>query len=343
MAVLFVVALCAVLLSGCGKKDSETEPADTEDSSTEDSQDEDTEDTEESEDDGDSENEEEETSDDEVVTPTDFSNFSEETQSISAQDGAAQYSLTSILDTEMNGYHRFQFTFDSSSSSPPAFEAKLVSSGGYIRVWMNNVTSDSSGIAYQTSRNIDTEGIIRIYHAVTPIQTEEVYQIGIVSDTVFYVHKGDGNSVLVDVKYPGEAEDGDAVEDPDAFTDQTVTLGDTNASGDVRIVGYAWSASGGVLTFAWNTSVASGNPIPPTKAEYSDADDTVTVTFTNLGGDTILGSGGTFETGLSSTVAKVTGTKTASSSVYTFHLSGDSTYRIYRSLSPNQVVLEIQL
>lgn len=327
-----IILLSGVFLSACGKKDETEDSADTDTEVTEDV----TEDEEEEE-----EEVEEESTEAETVG---FDDFSEDTQTLgdSTDKGDADYTLASIEDTAMTGYHRFEFTLESDEEELPEIEAQLVSSGGYISVRLDRVTSDQSGIAYQASRDINEEGVLRLYHHVTAIATEEVYQIGISEDTIFYLHEGDDLSIILDVKYPGESETV-SVEDEMDFTDGDVILEDTNTAGDARFVSYSWGVEGGVVKFTWSTSAVSGNPTPGTSAEFDSGADTITVTFTNLERDAVVGSDGEYEATLSGSISEVSATRTGDISTYVFSLTGEKEYRIYRSTSPNQVVLEVKL
>lgn len=295
---------------------------------------------------GEDDGEVEESDEDEDTTDSsaDFSDFKTSNQTVGSSTGkeSAEYTLKSIKDTSMTGYHRFEFVLESSESDLAEVEAKLVSSGGYVRVILDRVTSDQSGIGYQSSRTINEEGVLKIYHAVTSVQSEEVYDIGVSKDTSFYLHKGSGLSVILDVKYPGEVES-EAVSDPEDFTDGDQTLSDTNSSGDVRINSYSWAIEGGVLKFSWSTSSASGNTTPPTTVGPGGGSGELVVKFDNLQNDGVLGSDNSFEASLSGPVSKVMGSKSGSGSEYVFLLTKDTEWRIYRSSSPNQVVLEVKL
>jgi hypothetical protein len=282
---------------------------------------------------------------DEDETPSgDFTNYSENTQTLgdSADKATAEYTLASITDSEQVGFHRFIFDLESTQTGFADVEAQLVSSGGYIRLRLDRVTDDNSGIIYQGTRDINQEGVLRLYHAVTPNESEEVYQIGISQDTTFYLHSMDGLKVVLDVKYPGTVADTGDAEDSMAFTTVATTLSGTNTAGDVRFVSYSWSTESTVVKFIWGTSSATGNPTPPTSVTYNAAAKTVTVTFTGVQSDSVIGSDGTFSAPLSTIVDEVTGSRTGTTSTYVFHLNGESRYRIYRSSSPNQVVLDIE-
>ncbi|MBN2100820.1 hypothetical protein JW710_02920 [Candidatus Dojkabacteria bacterium] len=288
---------------------------------------------------------EEEETEDSSTGETDMSKFSEQTQTVGNSSGkdSAEYDLMEINDTAMDGYHRFEFVLESDEEDFAEVEATLVSSGGYIKIRLDRVTSDSSGIPYQGQRTINKDGVVKLYHAVTPNEAEEVYNIGIDSDTSFYLHQGEGLTVILDVKYPGTSDENEsAVEDPEEFSSGVQSLTGTNTTGDVRIGSYSWGVEGSVLKFTWSTSSASGNPTPPTTAEYISADKKIVVKFGNVQKDSVLGSDNVFEADLSSPVERVEGSKSGGDNVYEFILAKGTEYRIYRTTSPNQIVIEIK-
>ena len=96
------------------------------------------------------------------------------------------------------------------------------------------------------------------------------------------------------------------------------------------------------MRFIWSTSAVSGNTTPPTSVSYNSAKKTLTVVFEGVVADSVIGSDGTFESDLTSSVERVSGTRSDLTSTYVFHLTSAVEYRIYRSTSPNQMILEIQ-
>lgn len=293
----------------------------------------------------DSEDEEEPEEIDEVEENQDSavltSDFTRSDQSVGTSSEDASYTLVSITDTPMGDFHRFVFELESDEEEIGLAEARLVASGGYVRLRLDRVTSDQSGIGYQQSREINEKGISRLYHDVTPVASEEVYTVGVADSPRFYLHEGLGLKIILDVEYPGEEELVVNADDSEKFTDEDLTLSGTNTEEDARIISYSWSVGDGLLKFVWGTSAASGNPTPPTTVTYGDNE--ITVKFSEVQSDAAIGSDGEFEAVLTGIVERVTGTRTGAESTYVFHLSENSLYRVSRSVSPNQVVLEIHL
>jgi hypothetical protein len=340
---LFVVLGSAVFLSGCGKQEKATPPEDSQQQEeTEDSRD-DTDVNEDQDVDDDTEDEDMGSQDTEV----DFSDFSEDSQELgTSQDKEdSDYTLVAINDEEMNGYHRIEFVLESDDEDNlPKITSRLVSGGGYIQVVLDRVTEDNSGIGYQDARELDEKGVLRIYHDVSSNQSEEVYNIGIAEDTEFYLYEGEGLSVVLDVAYPGseetsEEEDEGVEEDTGEFSTSDQTISNTNNSGTARIGTYTWANTAEALKFVWNTSASSGNPIPETQAEYDESNNEITVAFKGVEKDFIADG---FENSLTGPVSTVTGQRSGTTSTYTFKLTKDTEYRIYKNLSPNQVVIEIK-
>ncbi len=270
----------------------------------------------------------------------DFSDFSAETQILGEEIEDVEYALVEIKEEGMNGFHRFTFELESEEEDLPVVEASLNSAGGYVSLVMNNVTDDQSGIDYNSYLEINEEGITRLYHAVTANESEEVYNTGISQDTVFYLHN-DELTIILDVKYPGEADE-EEYDDPGDFGTDDIELGGTNTEGDAKIVGYSWGVENGAVKFIWETSAVSGNPTPQTAVVYDEEVNTITVTFTDLASDSILASTGSFEMEMSRAVDQVTGSVDGDNHVFVFSLNTDVEYKIYRETSPNQVVIEIR-
>ncbi len=341
--ILLLVLSSSLVLSGCGaSKDDEGEDVEQE------QEDENTiPDREESED-TESEEETENNSSGEDTENNDisgdFSRFTSQNQKLgdSVDNAMSAYTLSSITDSTQSGFHRFIFKLSSTSSDLADIEAQLVSSGGYIRVRLDRVTKDETGIIYQGSREINRNGVLKLYHAVTPNESEEVYQIGIAKDTVFYLHSETDKEVILDVKYPGEVETGSTVEDSMEFTANSTTLSGTNTAGDAKLSGYSWSTESTLLKFIWNTTSSSGNPTPPTQVTYNASNKTITVVFTDVQSDSVIGSDGVFSTDLGNVVSGVSGSRAGTTSTFVFQLTKETTYRIYRSTSPNQVILDVK-
>ncbi len=279
--------------------------------------------------------------------PASMENFSTDTQTVGSSEDKddSDYTLSGISEEVMGDYHRIVFNLTSDDEDElPLVEAKLISSGGYIQVVLDRVTQDNSGIGYQDARELDENGVLRIYHDVSSNQSEEVYNIGIAEDTEFYLYKGEGLSVVLEVAYPGseetsQEEDEGVEEDTGEFSTSDQTIPDTNTSGTARIGTYTWANSAEALKFVWNTSASSGNPIPDTHAEYDESNDEIIVTFKGVEKDFIADG---FENSLTGPVSTVTGQRSGTTSTYTFKLTKDTEYRIYKNLSPNQVVIEIK-
>ncbi|MEA3356828.1 MAG: hypothetical protein U9Q67_00080 [Patescibacteria group bacterium] len=294
------------------------------------------------------EEEEEEEEEEELETPaepvSDFSNFSTIDQTLGQSSDDTEYTLKSMSNSAQAGYHRIQFVLESDETSLPKIDATLVSAGGFIQVKLDHVTNDESGLGYQETEEINKDGVQNIYHDISAVQTEEVYLIGIAGDAEFYLHEGtDALSITLDVKYPGAASDSAAeYTDPEGFSSSTQTLSGTNTQGDASLTGYTWSIEASVIKFVWMTEASSENPTPPMSASYDPSAQEVTVTFDELQGDVVIGPDGEFDAELSDVVSSVSGTRAGTKSTFVFDLSKDSTFRIYRNLSPNQVVLEVK-
>ncbi|MBN1618050.1 hypothetical protein JW887_01755 [Candidatus Dojkabacteria bacterium] len=304
------------------------------------------------------------TNDDKDTGTEDIVDFSMDAQAIGEYDEDVDYDLVSIEDSRVADYHEFEFKFQSSSSKLPLVTASLNSASGYIEVIIKGVSTDNSGIAYQSSRTVNQDGIVNIYHAISSNENESIYNIGIDSDVEFRLREGDGLSVWLDVIYPDmsngpddaadddsgdfdssgsdDEDDTDAVADPNVFSNNTQTFSTVNSSGDVSLVRYSWAIEGDVLKFVWETSSNSANKIPPVTATYNATNKTVTVKFSNLQKDSICGTDNVIDTELSGISPSMSGSFASGTSTYTFKLTKETTYKISKSDSPSQVIIEIK-
>ena len=248
------------------------------------------------------------------------------------------FNIESITDESKTGYHRFSFNLSTAGTDDPYVTAKYNSSTGVIRVELNSIDSDKSGIGYQKDRAINKEGIIRLYHAVTSTADKEIYDIGLAKSTIFKLYKqsGDGQlKVILDVKYPGEVT-------------STIDLGSTEFSTDLQdisgianatIKSYSYSSSGGILKFVWSVTAEGENPIPSVTGEYLD-DNTLSIKFTSLTLDRVVNAASslTLPTGIT-----IDSSKEGSASIYNFIVDSKKEYKLSATTSPNQVILEIDL
>ena len=267
----------------------------------------------------------------------DFTGFSDDEQVIGVATEDL-FNIESITDESKTGYHRFSFNLSTTGTDDPYVTAKYNSSTGVIRVELNSIDSDKSGIGYQKDRAINKEGIIRLYHAVTSTADKEIYDIGLAKSTIFKLYKqsGDGQlKVILDVKYPGEVT-------------STIDLGSTEFSTDLQdisgianatIKSYSYSSSGGILKFVWSVTAEGENPIPSVTGEYLD-DNTLSIKFTSLTLDRVVNAASslTLPTGIT-----IDSSKEGSASIYNFIVGSKKEYKLSATTSPNQVILEIDL
>lgn len=267
----------------------------------------------------------------------DFTGFSDDDQVIGVATEDL-FNIESITDESKTGYHRFSFNLSTTGTDDPYVTAKYNSSTGVIRVELNSIDSDKSGIGYQKDRAINKEGIIRLYHAVTSTADKEIYDIGLAKSTIFKLYKqsGDGQlKVILDVKYPGEVT-------------STIDLGSTEFSTDLQdisgianatIKSYSYSSSGGILKFVWSVTAEGENPIPSVTGEYLD-DNTLSIKFTSLTLDRVVNAASslTLPTGIT-----IDSSKEGSASIYNFIVGSKKEYKLSATTSPNQVILEIDL
>ena len=270
---------------------------------------------------------------------TDFTNFSRDKQEVGVEN-ENEYSILSLTDEAADGYHSFTFEIQGETDvvDLPYVVVEYKAALGSIRVDLNGMIADSSKIAYQGSRSINTEGIIRIYHNISADQTEELYDIGVSESTPFYVHSEEISSgkwnITVDVKYPGESDlniDAGSTE----FSNEAQAIVGAVASDGAAVTGYSFSVSGNQLVFVWTVTGSASKPIPSVSAEL-DEDGILDLAFESVLSDKVSSAADSIE--LPSGIGL-----TYSSGAYHFEVGVDSTFKLSASTSPNQVELAIEL
>jgi hypothetical protein len=284
---------------------------------------------------------EEENTEEEEIVEGDFTGFSSKDQVIGTASEDL-FTLASITDEANTGYHKFEFNLTGVGENNPYVTAKYLSDKGVIRVELNGIEKDNSGIGYQKERVINKEGIVRLYHAVTGDINKQAYEVGLSQSTIFKLHlvSGDGQlKVVLDVKYPGEVESEiDLGSTEFSKVAQSIT-GVTKAQ-STTIKSYSYSSSGGILKFAWTVSATGDNPIPSVTAEYTTGN-VLSVKFTSISVDKVVNA--TAGKALPSNLSIDSG-REGVMSVYNFiGLTSQKPFKLSATTSPNQVILEIDL
>ncbi|HHX99236.1 TPA: hypothetical protein GX533_00935 [Candidatus Dojkabacteria bacterium] len=270
-----------------------------------------------------------------IESDTDFSSYSSSKQEVGELgDEEDLFVLESITDSKEDGYHSFLFTL--SGEKEPHAVATYNATSGVVRVDFYNIEKDSSGIPYQGKRDINVNGITKLYRAVSGIEKRSIYEVGVEDETVFKLTASEGDTdgkwkVVLNVKYPGERDvDVDLGSEEFSREDQEIKGGSEGS-----LLSYSYSAGGGVMKFVWGVS-ASGTPIPSVKASLNDDGDLV-VLFEDVKMDKVGGKGKTFALPF-----KITASSDSAGSYLFTGLTEKYEYRLSAGLSPNQVILEIK-
>jgi hypothetical protein len=280
-----------------------------------------------------------------IPTTTDLSKFSQAKQTLGTKSTKDEYRVVSVTDTDKGEYRRITFKVeylgaDKNTSKLPLSYAEYRSDLSAIRFIMSGISEDKSNIGYQSSRDINTKGIVRIYHAVTGVIGDSTYDIGTTKATGFYltaVELSKGNwEINLDVKYPG------------AVTGSTVDLGSTTFSKTKQSIvgaktadgasasGFSYSASGGVFQLVLNVQGSATKPIPDSYAEYSGGKLQLVLTDSS----DIFGNGKEYEL---PSIGKLTVLRSGNKSTYVLDNVSDKEFMLYGTQSPNQIILEVKL
>lgn len=282
------------------------------------------------------------TNDTEEDPSTPLTGFSVENQTVGTAS-ESKFTIESITNTSKTGYHEFVFSLSSTGTDDPYVIATYRSNNGVIRIDLNQIEDDHSGIGYQKAVVINKEGISQLYHNVTSDQTEEVYDIGVSKSTPFTIttaKMSDGWDVIVGVQYPGEISTTGMDLGSTEFSKLAQSIKGVDASKGATLASYTYGSASGVLKFVWNVNSTDANPIPSVSAEYG-TDNKLVVTFDSVKTDKVYLAVDGID--LPGNLAMQT-ERSGETSIYTFYgLTENVNYKLSGSISPNQVIVEIQL
>lgn len=277
-------------------------------------------------------------------TTTDtMTGFSAEEQTVGSTS-ESKFTIADVSNTSKTGYHEFVFTLSSTGTDNPYVVATYRSDLGVIRIDLNNIEKDNSGIGYQKEVSINKEGVLRLYHNISSDQTEEIYDIGVSKSTSFKLTSekvGSDWNIKVGVQYPGE---NTATSEFDLgsteFSKLAQSIKGVGADKDSSILSYTYGIASGTLKFVWNVDSTDTNPIPSVSAEYG-TENKLVVTFDSVKTDKVyLAVDGISLPGSLAMQTERAGEK----SIYTFYgLKAQVDYKLSGSISPNQVIVEIKL
>ena len=284
----------------------------------------------------------EDTKKDEETSDTNFSDFDNTDKSV-GEESENEYSLSGITNTDKGDYHEIVFNITSDQSEvAPYITAKYLATYGVIRVDLNMMMEDTSGISYQGQRDIDIDGVSRIYHNISSDNTEELYDIGLSSSTIFDLElkeSSTGWDVVLSVKYPG-ASDADIDLGSTEFSAEDKSIVGVSQDDGARIAGYSYSVSGNTLKFVWTVASTSDNPIPNVESKYN-SENILLVTFDSLIEDKVYQAvnGMSLYGGITLETSPV-----GDGYEYRFFgIGGANDYQLKATTSPNQVELSIEL
>ncbi len=255
-----------------------------------------------------------------------------------------EYTVEGLEDTPQSGYHAFTFNISSTETTVPYVVVEPVLDKGVYRVILSNVIKDSSGIAYQQSKEVNKGAITGIYRAVTSVPNTSIYEIGFLGNNLFKLELEEIGenmwSVVVKVSYDLKYSPPNVDFGSTEFSNGLQEISGMESSDGARIASYSYSVSGGVLKFVFSVASGTSNPIPTVQAEY-DEENILVVKFPSLASDKVAGWGSTITLPAGIQVAV---SRAGESSVYRFGgIGGSKDFRLSATQSPNQVIVEIKI
>jgi hypothetical protein len=323
---LFVILLSSLLLSGCTKKEEEVVEEKQVEEKTQQEE---------------SSNEKENTDLGYLKNPEEFG----KTKQTLGVGGEYEYTVVSIEESKEDGYHEFNFKIssDTPNSVAPLFTVEQLLDRGVLRVNIQGIYGDTTGISHTDGIDVNMGAVTGIYRVVTSLENVRIYDIGILANNMFKVEleEQEGSwiysvQVAYDTKYSAPNVDFGSTQ---FSSDEQNIKGVTSEQG-ARITTYSYSVTGSVLKFVFTVASGASNPIPSVNAKY-DESGMLVVTFESLSSDKVSTWGK--EISLPSGV-KVFVSTAVESSIYQFGgISGKKPFKLSASQSPNQVIVEIEL
>ena len=329
-----VLLLSTVLLTGCTWK--EKEKVDTGDTTVEEESEESTE-----------EKKVEEKEDEDLGYISDMEGFTKEKQTL-GESSAFEYKIEDIGDTQKDGYHEFLFTISSTQegATTPSFVVEPVWASGFLKITIQNVFSDSSGITHEEGITVNKGAISGLTRAVTSLENTRIYNVGVLGTHTFKLEEGDSGDgtwvvslkVAYDTKYSPPTVDYGSTQ----FSSELQSIEGVTATEGAKISNYSYIYSGGILKFSLEVSSGASNPIPSVSGEYNSSG-VLEITFPSLETDKVAGWASSKSKLLAAGVT-LSVSRSGESSVYSFTgISNNKPFKLSASQSPNLVIIEIDL
>lgn len=210
-----------------------------------------------------------------------------------------------------------------------------------MEIVLSNVENDGTGMGFDESISVNKDGITRLTKVVSGAQNTLKYNLGFTDALDYYLYEPEisGSNLVVkfSIKYPGGEISTDEFGTTE-FTSEDITVESNTAENGVRISGYTYSVSGGVLRYILKTSTNTGSPIPSFEGSLNEG--VLTVTFPSLNADIIYSATGGEVSLPGGVVLNIS--RSGEQSTYEFVGVGTE-YRIYGETSPNQVIVEVKI
>lgn len=277
------------------------------------------------------------------TTPTtDLSGFKTSKQTIGALTDT-EMTLDKVSNADKTDYHEFTFyVTPQNATSAPKVTAEYISYKSAIVVTIKNVSKNNTGIALQSTREIVTKGVERLYAAITSESKTVIYEIGVSKSTPFLLGytpdtAGNINTFFLKVQYPGVVSKTVDLGSTTFSKDKQSITGATSADG-AGIAGFSYNNVSGLFTLTMKVKGSETKPIPECYAEYTGGK--LRLVFPSLK-TTVFGYSKVFDS--LGAVGSVTLTKTGNESVFTFDDVTNKDFKLSATTSPNQVLMQIKL
>lgn len=274
-------------------------------------------------------------------TNTDFdsSNFSTDTQQAGDED-AEDAIITDVKSISNDDYISIEWTFE--SDSIPSSQAELLEGSNVIKVTINNLEEDNSGLSFGENLSVEDSVVSSVIRDIISGTGRSEYSVGIKQTTSFYLRTS-SNKLILDVQEQEIEGQTDNYDNEFSKDQQEIT---SEVEGDVIWIDrLSFSNQGDVYKIVLDLGSSSSVVVPNVSADLLTSGPSnyeVRLVVENLYSDYIAGASGYSQDLTDDIVTKIAGNYSNNQSIYSVTLSKEAEYRIYATSSPAQLIIEVK-
>lgn len=262
------------------------------------------------------------------------------------QVGSSEHTDIVLNEVETYGYATFlRVVFEIEGKQTPLVTTDYSVGSNQITVNLHNIAEDNSQIPIENSKGVFNSVVSSVFHSAVGDSKAARYQIGVTEPTAYVLHVTGENPVrvYVDVREITTSGSDEAPGVNNEFTRSVQTLNTGLEGNEVSIGGYSYSTQGDVFRIIWSLQGETGALIPNVivTPQLDGEDHSLKVEISNLTVDYISKNGVTTDLP-DTTVSRLVGSYANNTSTYIVTLSKETDYKIYSSIAPGQLILDIK-